>query len=254
MKSGLHKRAVKIANALVAFQVGLIVFNIAWSGLFYRLSDTYQDYLFELLALFILLRSALALPIRDWAKRWPWKRKLSGIGMVVLYGYLIYFLCIESLAVGVAHVVHKRSAHQGATNRESMSYFYDYGRWYPRPSFINEVAEQVGEDEGILYFGDLRGHMFSYLLYPRKVYVHPEIQLMHDQNEQCRWISEDSDPLQPYDKRFDDVASGLDNPEVVKEIDQAIDDRGIEWVIIYDSLKPEETLFYRIRKEADSAE
>ena len=112
-------------------------------------------------------------------------------------------------------------------------------------SFIQGIKQEVPEDASIAYFGDLNALNLGPMLYPRKLYLLPEIESLVFANDEMRWVSR-ADPLVKSDPRYKGLPAGFEDPALLEKLKTMLREKKIEWVIVYDSLRPGESYFRKI--------
>lgn len=231
------------AMALVFVIILLLILNtwpIYWFG------DNFLHRFFEILYWLLMARLMTLVPWADVVRRGP----KACAALVLLGGALAMFLHVLILTnfwSAAQAIVITRGSFAGATDREIAEDITEYNKWYPRMSFVHHILDTVPEDASIAYFGDQRAHIMSYLLYPRKVYVLPRLQIILNETIQDNWTwSHLEDPFHPQEDPLNPRLVGdfsKDDPseEVQQDLLRMIDEREIGWIMYYDSIYPDKS-------------
>lgn len=247
-------RALRIAgnavDATMALLVLFIVYNAIDNRLVYVMHDKFFRYTFGPLFWLLLLRSAMLLPWRALRTLRPPQWAVVAFAAVAYVAFL-WNVLNRNFPEAMRAIVVTRTSFQGYSDFEVAKDITDWNKYYPRAAFVEELKAAIPEDAGILYFGDQRGHIISYLLYPRRVYMLPELQIALNWSVQENWTwtpMKDpfhalADPLNPTDEG---LPQNIPNEKMQRDAIELIRAKKIGWVVSYDSMYPERCWFRRI--------
>lgn len=208
------------------------------------------EYAFEILGYLILIRIGTLIPWRRLRHLSP----MNGVVLLLSGAALVTFLWVlinVNFYKAVQAIIITRISFDDASDEEIARDIAEYNLWYPQTSLVAELKETVPEGDGIAYIGDQRGHIMSALLYPRRVYALPELQLLLNKAIGKSWTwHETEDPLRPsndpLNPRLNYVAEPLADPDVQENLQQMIEERDIQWVLYYDAARPDRSWLRRI--------
>lgn len=239
-----------IVDGLIAVCFLLIVFLTINSWPIYRGGSALMEYPFEILFYLVLLRCLVAVP---WGIFWKSTipQKTFFVIVALLFALFLKNLFFVNFKSAVEAIIITRSAFQGATDEEIAIDITEHNKWYPRMSFVLQIMEEVPEDAALAYIGDQRGHIMTYLLYPRRLYSLPVMQEVLNQSIQENWTwSHLKDPFHPQKDPMNPIMEGYpqDEPSIEIQTDfmRMVEEKDIEWVIYYDSIYPEKSWFRKI--------
>ena len=248
----LGRIALAALDVLLAVTLLFIIANLANARLIYRARDGFLDYLCLPFAALGRLRLAAAFPWGRFVSAWSIRQKLVSLALLALAVAGARIAIGTSLRDFVRYFTVTRMAVHADNDQDRFDFFFNFRRWYAQDAFVDKVKSEVPEDAAFAYFNDLRAHMLSYQLYPRRIYVLPELQAVLDANEQTRWI-DIKDPLMPEDPRFRGEAVGYEKPGALDRLAKMIENNKIEWMIRYDAVKTSETMFCRLPPPLEGA-
>lgn len=177
---------------------------------------------------------------------------LAGLSIPALVS--LWFLLVENYRHGAATVVETGLAFHGRTERDVDIDMTEWHKVFPQMSVMYEVMDRTPPDARIAAFGDLRGHIMQYHLYPRRLYQLPELQriLLKSSQESFGFVPLD-DPLHPkknYRAPTDEnLPQDTPDPAVQEAFWRMVDEKGIDWVLYYDVLYRKNSFLRRIDTE-----
>lgn len=134
--------------------------------------------------------------------------------------------------------------HFGLSDLEILSAFTDGNLFYPHEAFLEEARRAIPEDAAVLYVGELRSDPVNYALYPRRVYSIPAMHAAGRLQIAEGWADR-LDPL--FDRKRDWTTNPKFGEEAVRrEVERAIRERGIEWIVVVSIRDPHGSGFWRI--------
>ncbi len=243
----------KVSDVLLILVIISIVFNTTNSWLVYKMGYGFLEDHFHFLFWILIVRLATIIDLR----RFVALSHFQKIYTVVLTGVFLLFLrnlILTNFFSASEAIVITRGAFQGASDKEIAIDITEHNKWYPRASFVYEIMEKVPEDAGIAYIGDQRAHIISYLLYPRRVYVLPKLQIVLNESIQDNWTwSELEDPFHPQEDPLNPVDYGYEignpDPQIQEDLQKMIEEKDIEYIVYYDSLWTDKSWIYKLEKE-----
>jgi len=249
-KATLVSRITTALDVLCALSVLLVICFGFFGSFVYHFGFGVFETCFDVLM--------IALPVR-FLLLFPWKNtghfsirqsiRWVAIGLLMLLSVpaLLHNTFNSSLQVSIFD----RSAFADASDDVIQQVVVDNNLWYPHRSLIKQILEEVPETDGIAYFGDQRGYVFTYLIYPRRLYIIPQLQFELNRRVEDKWEwMEYSDPFQP---RVEPKVAVLEpwntttpDPEIQASFLQMLELKDIQWILYYNSLSPEKTWLRRI--------
>jgi hypothetical protein len=156
-------------------------------------------------------------------------------------GFALHFAISSELGSVVEAQARARAAYAGASDDEILNDLTNHDRFYQPHTLMMNVRRETSENEAILYIGDLRPDPVSYLLYPRPVYVLPQLQADLNQQVFRNW-SGLHDP-----GHIGDLIGGHSAPpEGLKSI---VDRTGLRWIVEFHSSNRHVNVFWKVREQ-----
>lgn len=210
--------------------------SLVFGDMIYFLGEGFLVWLCELIFMLLAARCVMGLP-------WRGLRRLAPPALATAVATIGFLALIQpaltSTLPGVARrLTGTRIAFKGLNDDRIMAHLTEFQYGYPRRSFVVQAQSRIPEGDTMLYVGDQRAHIVSYLLYPRKLYMLPELQEILLKTSQLEYITA-PDPALPATA---DRIAGYGQEQTRRKLDQLIQERQIHWLLWYDTLDSSRSL------------
>lgn len=242
--------ACRALDAAIALLLLSAMANTFASGLVYRYGYDFLDRHFAILFWLVAARVAAVVPWSEFPKIGLRRQLYCALAAVVLF-ISVRNLFERNFSAATQAMIATRFGFGGMSDSEIAADITDHNKWYPNARFVEKVKAAIPPDASVAFFGDQRGHIMSYLLYPRRVYMIPAMQIELNEAIQRNWLwTPMEDPLHPKNDfvrpRDWSIPQAEPLPEIQEQFGKMAAEKKIEWAIYYDSVFPENCWFGRI--------
>lgn len=239
--------ALDVALAVVFLFIVANAFN---TSLVYRRGFGLLERVFEVFSYLIIARIAIVIPVRRLLATPPMHRLFLACSAIMFVLFLHVLININFYSA-VRAIIITRISFDDATDLEIATDITEDNLWYPQASLVQRMKDQIAEGDGIAYIGDQRAHIISYLLYPRRVYALPEMQIVLNEMVEENWtwsplIDPFHPPKDPMNPVFEGYPQNEPNREIQDKFRRMVAEKDIRWVLYYDSTHPAKSWFRRI--------
>lgn len=246
----LRKGTCLFLDILIAICGLVIVATLFNNWIFFRLNFDFPDRFINAAFWLLLVRVLFMVDFTKLKSRSDFHYDTTVVFSVIIFGLCMWHALYESMHHATRGVAVLRGSFQDVPEEVIGEEITNLNQYYPNYQFIHEVLRNVPEDARIAWFGDMRGHLVTYDLYPRRVYMLPETQeVLNRTAMECYSWSGVYDPIYPLTSAFDeyDPWEYKSDPEVQEAFQKMIEEKDINWVIGYSILYPEKCFYKKIK-------
>jgi hypothetical protein len=223
--------------------VWMLVMN---DTLTYWAGSSFRDSLVTLFTACLLLYLLQAvLPLLSHPRRFSGKFALAILSTLTLVAMLLIGT-FQFLTREVPRFRADRISYSGESDLAIMQAFTDHDFYYPPETFLEQARLVIPLGEAVLVISDIRPDPVNYALYPRPVYVLPDLQRAALANAIESW-SQDGDPAFPEGFAAWLQQSTSNPAAIARETEAMIRLRDIRWVVVVDAFNESNNRIVRIR-------
>ncbi len=218
--------------------------------IFYRWNFDFPDRFIQAAFIIFMVRVLLTLDYKKLRRSTDFHYDTYVIVTVLVIGLCMWHSLYESMHHATRGVAILRGSFANVSDEVISEEVTNLNQYYPNYQFLHAALREIPEDANIALIGDMRGHLITYDVYPRKLYMLEEAQIVLNKNAmECYAWKHVDDPIYPLTDPFATYTpyEPKSDEEVQRLFKEMIEEKDIDWVICYSTIYPEKSFFKKIK-------